>query len=159
MGPAVPGKSASAVVVAQPKSRIFLDDVVSKSLFDEWHAFATHQGVPGTAYFFPSLGRDGFLWHTKLSYALADKFVQEAASAMSLCRDPAHLRCFTTKALRRGTAAESVQLVRACLRDRNHTVGRSRSSSMETKVYCPQEVLGLPTNSFQVPYRFLTGSL
>ena len=154
-GPDVPGKAASAVVAAQPKSRIFLDDVVSKSLFDEWHAYATQQGVPETAYFFPSLGKNGFLWHTKLTYAMADKFVQEAASALSLCRDTAHLKCFTTKALRRGTAAESMELVRACLRDRNHLVGRSSSSHMETKVYCPQEVLGLPRNCKQVPHRLL----
>lgn len=101
--------SASAAVKAKAKSRVYLDDVVSSALFAEWHAYAMQQGVDKTDFFFPSLGKSGFLWQCKLSYALADKLVQEAAAQLGLHRDSSHLKTFTTKALRRGTGADSTK--------------------------------------------------
>ena len=101
--------SATEVVKAKAKSRVYLDDVISSGLFAEWHAYAMQQGVEGSDFFFPALGKKDFLWKSRLTYACADRFVQESAMSLKLHRDSTHLKSFTTKALRRGTGADSTK--------------------------------------------------
>ena len=137
--------STSKAVAAQPVSTLVLTDAASIELFTTWweHAPAEIRTSPDH-YFFPEFGPHDFIWEKKMSNECANNIVKDCALSLGLVRSDEHLLSFTTKCVRQGTAADTLQGVQEYIADRNKTLGRAASSKMELKTYVPPEVVMKP---------------
>jgi hypothetical protein len=139
------GMGLAAAVKAKAKSRIYLTDQITQSLFSVWWAWVPAEvQTSSTSYFFPKQGKDGFHYESPMRYRTANAFVQHWAMLLGLVIDDRHHRSFTTKSIRKGVAAESVRLMKEFMVTRNLHLGRASSSNMEVSTYCPRRVLMAP---------------
>ena len=137
--------STSKAVAAQPTSTLVLTDAASIELFTTWweHAPADIRVSPAH-YFFPEFGPKDFIWDKQMSNECANHIVKECALSLGLVRNDAHLLSFTTRCVRQGTAADTLQGVQEYMADRNKALGRASSSQMELKTYVPPHVVMKP---------------
>ena len=79
-----------------------LDELTAR-LFDSWVGYVPEEVRHSTeAFFFPKEGKEDFIWHSPAGYQQCDRAVQGCAAFLGK-PDPG---AFTTKALRKGCAAE-----------------------------------------------------
>jgi hypothetical protein len=140
--------SSPQLAAVKAKAKFSLGDAISKYLFQAW-SDATPPEIredPNT-FFFPTarsaMGYN-FDWSEPISDKEINSLVLECAQHNEIVTDAEHAKQFTSKAIRRGVAAEVVAALRNAAGNLNMRHGRAIKSTMDAALYCPRNVIVEP---------------
>jgi hypothetical protein len=130
------------------KAKFSLGDAISKYLFQAW-TDATPPEIredPNTFFFpaaLPAMGYN-FDWSEPISDDEVHAVALECAQHNGIVTDAEHAKQFTSKAIRRGIAAEVVSALRDAAGKLNMRHGRAISSTIDAALYAPRTVIVEP---------------